>query len=394
MARCYLECNGQAAIIATAGVPPYQYLWNTSSTNDTLFNLCSGTYYVTVTESHGCIRTVYAEITQPDLLTISHSALISPGCNGTCTGAICITASGGTPPYSYVWSEGTGTDSINPHLCAGSYSVTITDSHGCTFDTTFVLQQPDSLTATVTTTKVPCAEVCNGTADITIAGGIPPYQIHWDNGQQTSHATSLCLGNHYVTVIDSNLCSLTLHFAIADTSYFSAPIHAWASPDTIYQSQTVQLNATVIAGFTYTWTPSASVSNAHIPNPTATPDNITDYIVHVYDTFGCEKSDTVNIYVKEVICKEPFIYVPNAFTPNIDQKNDKVFVRSDIIESVYFAIYDRWGEKVFETTDMNVGWDGTFRGRKCDPAVFVYYIEATCITKDRYINKGNITLIR
>jgi len=394
MTRCYLECNGQAAIVATAGVPPYQYLWNTSSINDTLFNLCSGTYYATVTESHGCIRTVFAEITQPDLLTISNSTLISPNCNGTCTGSISLTVTGGTPPYSFVWSNGGSNDSINHNICAGNYSVSITDAHGCTFDTTFTLLQPDLLTATVTSTKVPCAEVCSGTADITITGGVSPYQIHWDNGQQTVHATSLCLGNHTVTVTDSHSCSIPLAFTIMDTSYFSVPINAWVSPDTIYKSQTVQLNATVIAGFTYNWTPSSSLSDAHIPNPTATPNTTTDYIVHVYDTFGCEKTDTVNIYVKEVICDEPFIYVPNAFTPNIDQKNDKVFVRSEIIESVYFAIYDRWGEKVFETTDMNVGWDGTFRGRKCDPAVYVYYIDATCITKDKYINKGNITLIK
>ena len=69
-------------------------------------------------------------------------------------------------------------------------------------------------------------------------------------------------------------------------------------------------------------------------------------------------------------------------------------VRSDILSDVYFAIYDRWGEKLFETTDMNKGWDGTYKGRKCDPAVYVYYIDATCISKEKYIKKGNITLIK
>lgn len=394
MPRCYLECNGQAAIIANAGVPPYQYLWNTGSINDTLFNLCSGIYNATVTESHGCIRNVFAEITQPNLLTISHSTITIPNCNGTCTGSIAVTAIGGTPPYSYVWSNGTSTDSINNNLCLGNYYVTITDAHGCTFDTTFEVLQPELLTATVTTTKVPCAEVCSGTADIVIAGGVSPYLINWDNGQQSLHATLLCLGSHTVTVTDHNNCSLTFNFSIADTSYFSVPVYAWASPDTIYESQIVQLDATVINGFTYNWTPPVSLSNAHIHNPTATPNSSTEYVIHVYDSFGCEKTDTVKIYVKEVLCSEPLIYVPNAFTPNIDQKNDKVYVRSEIISDLYFAIYDRWGEKVFETTDINKGWDGTFRGRKCDPAVYVYYLDATCITKEKYIKKGNITLIK
>lgn len=392
--RCYLECNGQAAIIATAGVPPYNYVWNNGNTNDTLFNLCSGIFSATVTESNGCIRTVFADITQPLPLGISHSNIVIPNCNGTCNGIISVTASGGTIPYTYHWSSGTSTDSINGNFCSGSYSITITDAHGCTYDTTFYMNQPDLLLASVVTTKAACVEVCNGTADISITGGIPPYQTTWDNNQHTLHCTQLCSGNHHVIITDSNNCILDIPFNVADTSYFPIAIHAWANPDTIYVSQTTQLNATQIPGFTYSWTPPESMGNAHIPNPIATPVNTTDFVVHVYDQFGCEKSDTIKLLVKDVICDEPYIYVPNAFTPNIDLKNDNVFVRSEIVTDLYFAIYDRWGEKMFETTDITKGWDGTYKGRLCDPAVYVYYIDATCITKDKYIRKGNITLIK
>lgn len=394
MVRCYLECNGQAAIIATSGQPPYTYLWDGGSNNDTLFNLCSGIYSATVTESNGCIRSVFAEITQPNPIAISHQSVYIPNCNGDCSGSISITTNGGTSPYQYTWSGNTSTDSTISNLCSGTYSLTITDANGCTFDTIFNLSEPDLLVAAVVSTKVPCIEICSGTADIAISGGVAPYAINWDNGQHGLHATQLCFGNHTVTVSDSNNCLLPVNFSVFDTTYFTAPISAWAIPDTIYQSQTTQLNATTISGFTYFWTPAEGIKDPYIPVTTATPTGTTEYVIHVYDTHGCEKSDTVIVYVKEVICNEPFIYVPNAFTPNIDQKNDVLYVRSDIVSDVYFAIYDRWGEKVFETTDMNKGWDGTYKGRKCDPAVYVYYIDATCITKDKYIKKGNITLIR
>jgi gliding motility-associated-like protein len=171
-------------------------------------------------------------------------------------------------------------------------------------------------------------------------------------------------------------------------------VQAWSDRDTIYQSQSVQLESTEFDDFGYHWEPASSLDNNTIRNPIATPYETVIYTVNVIDDYGCILSDTVRIVVLEVICDEPYVYVPNAFTPDGDNKNDIVFVRSEIVTDVNFAIYDRWGEKVFETTDMNVGWDGTFRGRKLDPDVYVYYLNATCLNKEKLIKKGNITLIR
>jgi gliding motility-associated-like protein len=96
----------------------------------------------------------------------------------------------------------------------------------------------------------------------------------------------------------------------------------------------------------------------------------------------------------EVVCGEPYIYVPNAFTPNGDGNNDILYAYGDIIDELYFAVYDRWGEIMFESTDITKGWDGTYHGSVLDPAVFVYYIKAICRDKETFIKKGNVTLIR
>jgi gliding motility-associated-like protein len=113
----------------------------------------------------------------------------------------------------------------------------------------------------------------------------------------------------------------------------------------------------------------------------------------VKDQLGCTLMDTITINVIDVACNESEIFVPNAFTPDADN-NKILYVKSNILKSIYFVIYDRWGEKVFESNDLSSGWDGTFKGRACDPGVFDYYMKATCINNKEFIKKGNITLIR
>jgi len=98
--------------------------------------------------------------------------------------------------------------------------------------------------------------------------------------------------------------------------------------------------------------------------------------------------------VLNIVCGPPNIFIPNTFTPNADGKNEKLYVRGLNLSKVHLAIYNRWGQVVFETFNQNEGWDGTFKEMKVDPDVFVYYLEATCEGGEEYFEKGNITVIR
>ncbi len=391
--RCFDECNGQSAIISTNGNLPITYLWNFGSTNDTAFNLCAGVYSARVTEAHGCIQNVFAQIIEPDKINIDSIIKVMPLCNGSSNGTISLYVRGGRQPYTYNWNGVSGLSYRND-LSAGNYIISIIDSSGCELDTTISLSQPEMLQMQITSSKVPCAEVCNATATVIASGGTPTYQFVWSNTQQGDTATNLCIGNNSIMVTDSHNCVANKNFIVEDTSYFSASFNAWSDKDTIYRSQSVQLHVTNINGFTYNWSPTSNMNNSTSTDPIVKPLNTTDYIVYIHDIFGCEKTDTVRIVVLDVVCEEPFIFVPNAFSPNNDLKNDVFNVRSEILLDIYFAIYNRWGEKVFETTELNNGWDGTFKGQKCESAVFVYYIDATCINNMKYIKKGNITLIK
>jgi len=109
---------------------------------------------------------------------------------------------------------------------------------------------------------------------------------------------------------------------------------------------------------------------------------------------ACSGVDSITIIVEELVCGFPTVFLPNSFTPNGDGENDILFLRGDLIESMSLEIYDRWGEKVFESTDQSLGWNGTYKDREADSGVYVYILEAKCIDGQELSDKGNVTLIR
>ncbi|MEI6767053.1 MAG: gliding motility-associated C-terminal domain-containing protein [Bacteroidota bacterium] len=118
------------------------------------------------------------------------------------------------------------------------------------------------------------------------------------------------------------------------------------------------------------------------------------YIVEVTDQNGCAISSTFDVKAATTDCATANVYVPNIFSPNGDNQNDELLVYGGAIKTLSFIIYDRWGEKIFETNDMSKGWDGTFRGQPMDPNVFVYYIEVDFTDGKHLTKKGNVTLVR
>jgi gliding motility-associated-like protein len=93
-------------------------------------------------------------------------------------------------------------------------------------------------------------------------------------------------------------------------------------------------------------------------------------------------------------CSSTGIYLPNAFTPNADGKNDVLYVRGNDLKKFKLEVYDRWGQLVFETTDKNKGWDGSYSGSSLNGAVFGYYLTGDCTTGSSFQKKGNITVIK
>lgn len=390
---CANECDAIAFALATGGLPPYTYNWDNGDIAAFSDSLCNGSHSLTVYENSGCIRNVFYTITNPTVVTSAITGLINPSCYGLCNGQISVNASGGTGPYTYNWSSGQNGPVISS-ICDGQYVVEVYDSHNCYFTDTIFLPEPTPLIISATASTVPCVEVCNGIASAVSSGSSPPYSYHWSNGFNGNPATNLCPGSYTVTVTDNNLCQATDTVIVVDSILLPPSFNAFADDTTIYLTQSTGLHATHLTGFIYSWQPVTGLDDPSSADPVATPNSTTTYVVTIEDPYGCIYYDTVIVKVLDVLCNESEIFVPNAFTPNYDGNNDKLFVRSHVLKSIYFVIYDRWGEKVFETTDLSLGWDGTYKGRKCDPGVFDYYMKAICLGDTEIIKKGNITLIR
>lgn len=171
-----------------------------------------------------------------------------------------------------------------------------------------------------------------------------------------------------------------------------ATVTATANPLVVLPGETSVLSAAP-SGFTYSWTPTDGLSSPNSQQTNATVFETTNYTVSVSDGI-CTESATVQVKVMAVVCDRTFVYVPNAFSPNGDGENEMLYVRSAIATEIEFKVFDRWGELVFETTDINTGWDGTFRGKKLDPDVYDYYLRAVCVGGNEEIIKGNITLLK
>ena len=390
---CYGYCDASAFVIANGGLQPYTYNWNNGEHGSSTDSLCAGTHNVMVFEAGGCIRDIFFNINQPTSVILTPTVVANPSCAGLCNGQITVSASGGTPSYTYVWSSSQTGASIN-NLCDGTYYVTAYDSHNCSEIDTLTLVEPTTLLANVVASNVPCEEICNGVATVSASGSVPQYSYLWSNGFTGNPATGLCSGTYTVTATDSHFCSNIVTVVVEDSAVFPPVIHTYADDTILYNTQSTGLYTTVINGFTYLWSPITGLGNPASPEPTATPASTTTYYVTITDQYGCKYVDSVTIYVIDVLCDESQIFIPNAFTPNGDNNNDVLYVRSNVMKSIYFVIYDRWGEKVFETYDMTQGWNGTFRGKACDPGVFDYYMKAICIDDKEFIKKGNITLIR
>lgn len=287
--QCFGACDGTATANPTGGTAPFTYLWNTGATSQSINSLCPGQYIVTATDFNGCSNTDTITITEPPLLTIS-VATTNVLCNGQCNGTATVTINGGTPGYSILWSNGQTTSGITG-LCAGAYSVTVTDTNGCAATQNFQITQPPPLLVAVNDTTISCSSLCDGVLTSTVSGGTIPYNYLWSNGQTGANATGLCIGSFNLTVTDANGCTAS------DGGTVSNPV-AIVPNATVVQNATCNGlcngSATVsptggTPPYTFSW------SNGQTSQTATGLCGGQTYTVTVTDALGCSANQTVTI---------------------------------------------------------------------------------------------------
>lgn len=207
-------CNGSNTgainLTPTGGTAPYTFDWGGGVTTEDRTGLAAGTYSVTITDNHGCTKTISGiQLSQPAAIATT-TAITHIACNGAATGAINITPSGGVGPYTFLWNDGV-TSEDRTGLTAGTYSVTITDNSSCskTFNN-IAVTQPSALSGNVSVNDVSCYGGANGSIGLTVTGGVSPYTYSWTGGVTSQNRSGLTAGTYSVTITDSNSCTKTI----------------------------------------------------------------------------------------------------------------------------------------------------------------------------------------
>lgn len=212
---CNGDSNGSIDIGTVGGLAPFSYDYGTGSgTGTNIPNLAAGTYNVTLTDAGNCISTFTTTLVNPPLLTVS-STKTDVLCSGQATGAINLTPSGGTPPYTYLWNDAVTTKNRS-NIPAATYTVVVTDANNCIANSSVTITENPGMSLSVNISDVNCIGEVSGEIDLTVTGaqGVPTF--NWSNGATSEDLTSIGDGSYTVTVTDASGCTIAGTYVVAE----------------------------------------------------------------------------------------------------------------------------------------------------------------------------------
>jgi len=309
--------NGEAIAFSAGGTPPYSFSWSSGDSGASISGLEAGDYVVSVSDANGCENTFDFTVNEPDSLYALLN-VVGAGCYGDSSGtaSLYITNEGAGVPYTYEWSTGETTAQIG-NLPAGSYAATITDAHGCVFETyTTVVPQPDApLSISYVSTDLTCNSSQDGEIDLTVNGGTPfvnsSYNYYWSYGAFTEDIDSLIAGKYYVTVADSVGCSVRDSIVITEPDPIDIQFLTTAS-NCGFEDGVATLQNITGGTSPYNWDWSNSQSNDTVANALGTGI----HYITVTDIQGCfaefeiyigtQGTNYVNIVPSPILCNGEF----------------------------------------------------------------------------------------
>ncbi len=410
-------CNDDSVFLNPNGNPDLFYTWSPGGSLDTtnFYNplatpLASTQYFVTITSPNNIACN---EVRTVDVLVPSNPIdlnWIYPTDTIICTPLLELTAQSNNAAQ-FIWSDQSDFQNVlgvDPEFMAiptneSTFYLQVIDSVGC-FLTDSITITSQAILASLEESRSICygdstqLEVIinplSGAADIEYTW-MPQEGILLDEETGTpllspldSTVYTLLMENQFGCIYED-----TIDINVLDLATL---IEVGIDRDSINAGDEIQLFTTESSNWIYSWSPCEGLSGCDISNPVATPEVTTTYTVTIEDEdLGCLYEDSVSVFVfDQSRCQEPFVFVPKGFTPNDDGLNDILYVRGNYIEEMEFVVFNRWGEKVFETKDLNEGWDGKVNGKIVPPDVFGYYVSLKCFGGEEYLMKGNVTLIR
>lgn len=369
--KCKNGSDGYAKVVVYGGTPEYSYLWSNGVTTDTNYNLMAGVYQVSITDSNQCTIDTTITITEPDYLLIT-SVVDSVRCHSFSDGKITATVTGGTLPYRIAFGDSTysmmstANSLIADSLIAGEYYISVLDSNGCQFTQAVEVYEPDTLIWQVNAYPVSCYNGSDGVGNLSITGGVLPYQVEWSDGSTNEDLENVVAGEYTLTVTDRNNCVVEGYTTITqpDSLSLNSRIQGTTCIDNHDGSIDVFIDGGV-GDYSYLWSNDAITQDIYnLPGG--------EYYLQLMDQNGCTRVDTFFVNSSTIDCIDP----PNAFTPDGDGYND-TWVLDNIqnYEGATIQIFNKWGTLIFESDHNYEPWDGTYEGNPLPSATYYYVID-------------------
>jgi hypothetical protein len=386
-------------LIVSGGHPPFIFDWPGAIKiyGDSAVHI-KGSYHVTVKDQF-CSKTLYFFLDPPDGLL--QSIVIKKqnvSCFGGHDGRLQLKTFGGKKPYFFNWSDGQ-TDSVGVNLIANlSYQVTVSDINGCIFKLMDSVKQPDLIQTKISPKNPSCPDKKDGLVMLQSIGGAPSvfgYQYALDSSLYTSNNIfwGLTGRKYFVMTKDSNQC------VIKDSIELIAPARLSVLLPSLYEisfgndltiePQVLDSNNVYKGSMSFLWSPSTGINCVDCKNTVFNgyvPQHYTLYV-----TYGKGCVDSAKTYIKINPLDEE-IYIPSAFNPKSEnEENRKFYVFGNKIIGLRMSIYNRWGEKVFQSETMDSFWDGYYKGEQAQPGIYTYELEVQLLNTKRITRMGSFT---
>ncbi len=398
---CFGDNSGFVKVIAGGGTPSYTYNADALAyaVSTTVGGLAAGAHVIHVQDANACIASASITLNQPPKVNVLITKIVTPTCEGFTDGRVEIAAGSGTPGVNPAYTYSGDNTTFNARqaygsLAEGPHTFYVKDFNGCVGDTTVTLVgYPHIVIEGVIITPPSCHGDTNASFVLNVTGGNQPLTYVLLRPRDTSVTgtfDSLLKGSYAIHISDTSRCFKDTTIRIDE-------------PDSLLVSTIVTKNdcngvddgggvkAVVMGGtmpYSYLWSNNIASTSETI---TGMPNG--KYMVRVTDAHNCKDSATATVTYDN--CCKPFI--PDAFTPNADGRNDEFRVRwKGDIKLLDFSVYNRFGQRLFYTTETSKGWDGTWNDKPQDLGTYFYYIKMICGNGgDNVLEfKGDVTLIR
>ncbi len=388
------HCNLSDGSLTATGIngnSPYTYQWSTNQTSQTIDNLSSGVYSVTVTDANTCSNDTSYNLADQNAGQIHLIDITNPSCYGYTNGQIAITMNGGAPDFVYQWSNGADT-AILTNIGAGVYSVTVTDAYNCRVSAEYTVIQPNDISYIKNIENLKCFGDENGQISLNVTGGTSPYNYYWTPSADNSPIISnLTAGDYYLTIIDANNCTKQDTFEITQPEQLALDAVVSDASCKARKNGVIKVKATGgVLPYSFNWI-DQSVNDSVLMNIASGT-----YKLILTDSNSCSISAEYIVGYTDESC----IFIPSVFTPNGDGINDTWEIRGvDLYEHVTINIFNRWGDNVFTFDGKGIDylnpdnqWDGSYKSKGTAPlTTFVYVVN---FHEDDEVYKGTVTIVR